>query len=234
MSNERPARWLRTRWLRTPVPQPPSLSAWFALVICGAIASSVVAGHTHSARASVAQATQVAETAAAMRGFWEQARCQVQAREGRRTGARSAFAIFDREWGISFTQYEDPDCRTRVLTAVLRGTYEPTAASAHVPGAVEVTFRFSHKSLTVFDPALVDRLNSGLCGARRWELGVPQDITSTGCLSIESVAACPQEYDLASVDGETLSLGERPEPGRNICAEDRRPRRLRTDPLRRR
>lgn len=170
----------------------------------------------------------------ALRGLWEHERCQVQERDGRRTSSRSLFAIFDREWGVAFTQYADGACRARVMTAVLRGTYEPTAPSRQTQGAVEVTFRFSRKSLVAHDAALLERLNAGGCGGGRWEMGVARDITSTGCLSIESLAACPQEYDLARIDGDRLYLGERPRPGTNICAESRRPHALRTEPLRRR
>ena len=138
------------------------------------------------------------EVRSALRGFWEHERCQVQERDGRRTSSRSLFAIFaDREWGVAFTQYADGACQTRVMTAVLRGTYEPTASSRQAQGAVDVTFRFSRKSLVAHDAALLDRLNAGGCGSGRWEMGIERDITSTGCLSIESLAACPQEYDLA-------------------------------------
>jgi hypothetical protein len=173
------------------------------------------------------------EALSGMRGFWEQ-ECQTQAGSGQRTSSRSLFAIFDREWGIAFTQYADAACQQRLMTAVLHGSYEPTAPSKQVPGAVDVVFRFTRKSLAAYDAALVERLNASACGARRWEIGVEQDVSAKGCLWIESLAACPQEYDLAKIEGERLYLGERPPPGSNICAESRRPKRLRTVALRRR
>jgi hypothetical protein len=195
-------------------------------------------GHAQAQPTDVAPATARPVSAADLRttlpGFWEHERCQVQERDGRRTGSRSLFAIFDREWGIAFTQYADASCQVRVLTATLRGAYEPTAPSRRVPGAMEATFRFTRKGLAVHDPVLLDRLNAGACGSRRWSLGIEQDVTATGCLSIESAPACAQEYDLVRVDGDLLYLGERPPPGTNICAEGRRPVRLRTEPLRRR
>lgn len=165
-------------------------------------------------------------------GFWEQT-CQAQ--DGNpRTSSSSLFAIFDREWGIAFTQYADDACQQRVMTAVLRGTYAPTAPSKTLPGVTEMTFRFSRKSVVAYDSALLDRLNAGACGPRRWDAGVEQDVSSDGCLWIESLRACPQEFDLAKIDGEQLYLGMRPRPGTNICAEDRRPIALRPVPLRRR
>ncbi len=168
------------------------------------------------------------------RGFWEQDRCQVQERDGQRTSSRSLFAIFDREWGIAFTQYVDDACQTPAMTAVLRGAYEPTAASRSVPGAFEVTFRFLRKTIVAHDAALVERLNSGVCGDRQWKAGVEQDVTASGCLGIASISACPQEYDLVRIVDDRLFLGERPRPGEDICAESRRPQRLRSEPLRRR
>ena len=36
-------------------------------------------------------------------------------------------------WGIAFTQYGDAACQVPVLTATLRGTYEPTAPSGACP-----------------------------------------------------------------------------------------------------
>jgi hypothetical protein len=194
--------------------------------------------HTQAPPTSVASPpappVPAADVRPALPGFWEHERCQVQGGEGRQTGSRSLFAFVDREWAIAFTQYADGACQVRVLTATLRGTYEATGPSRRVPGAVEATFRFARKALAVYDPLLLDRLNAGACGRRRWSLGVEQDITAAGCLAIESVAACTQEYDLVHVDGDRLYFGERPPPGTNICAEGRRPTRLRTEPLRRR
>jgi len=177
---------------------------------------------------------QAAARAPDIRGVWEHATCQVQERDGKPSGSRSLFAIFDREWGIAFTQYADAECRSPIMTAVLRGTYDVTNPSQRAPGAFDATFRFAYKGIVAHDAALVARLNAGLCGNRQWKPGIEQDVTSTGCLSIESASACSQEHDLVSLQGEELFLGERPRPGENICAEDRRPQRLRTVSLRRR
>jgi hypothetical protein len=207
---------------------------WASCVLLLSMGSAARHAEGQTGAATSASARPPVEVRTALPGFWEHEQCQVQERDGRRTGSRSVFAIFDREWGIAFTQYADAACQERVLTATLRGTYEPDAASARVAGAVDVTFRFTRKGLAVYDPALLDRLNAGACGDRRWVRGIEQDVSATGCLSIESVPACAQEYDLVRVDGDRLYLGERPPPGTNICAEGRRPTRLRTEPLRRR
>jgi len=168
-----------------------------------------------------------------IRGFWEHDACVVQEREGRRTGSRSAFAFFDREWGLVFTQYADEDCRVRVSTAVMRGTYESTGPSTSVPGAYETTFRFSYRGLVVFDEVLLATVRAS-CEPGSWKLEEEREVTARGCLWLESLEACAQEYDLVAVDGRSLRLGERPLAGRNLCAPERRPTRVRAVPLARR
>jgi hypothetical protein len=206
--------------------------AWCALVSV-VWDSSMVPDQSDRGSSNASEASPIAQARSRMRGFWEQ-ECQTQEGSGPPTSSRSLFAIFDREWGIAFTQYADAACQQRMMTAVLHGTYEPTAPSKQVPGAVDMVFRFARKSLVAYDPALIERLNAGGCGVRPWEIAVEQDVTAKGCLWIDSLAACPQEYDLAKIEGERLYLGERPRPGSNICAESRRPQRLRTVALQRR
>jgi hypothetical protein len=209
-------------------------SRWVLLLSLSIGWAAVDAAAQPATTSTEARPVAEADAPAALPGFWEHEQCQVEEREGRRTGSRSLFAIFDREWGIAFTQYADASCQVRVLTATLRGTYQPSGPSPRVAGAVDVTFRFTRKGLAVYDPVLLDRLNAGACGDRRWSPGIEQDVSAAGCLSVASVPACAQEYDLVRVEGDRLYLGERPSAGSNLCAEGRRPARLRTVPLRRR
>jgi hypothetical protein len=204
------------------------------LTACGLAAAICVFAGGIAAPGQPRTMTQGNNSLAVLAGFWEHERCQVVERDGTRTGSRSVFSFFEREWGIAYTQYADEDCRIKVLTAVLSGVYESSGPSGRLPDATDVTFRFSRKALTVYDLRLLDTLNRDACGKRRWRLGVEQDVTSTGCLWIESVAACPQEYDLVNIDDGRLFLGERPAAGSNMCAASRRPERLRTVPLVRR
>jgi hypothetical protein len=178
-------------------------------------------------------ARMAAQAAPDTRGFWEHVACQVQERDGKKTGSRALFAFFDREWGLAFTQFADEACRTRLMTAVFRGSYEVTGPSRAAAGAHEATFRFSYKGMTVFDDALLANVAAS-CGPGPWRKGEERDVTARGCLWIEPLASCAQEYDLIAVDGRSLRLGERPPPGQNICAPDRRPTRLRAVPLLRR
>jgi hypothetical protein len=213
----------------TIVPCPSfRLTVWSVTVaMCAVVCGATAAGAPQST-------SPASDSPALLAGFWEYPRCQVVERDGTRSGSQSLFAFFEGEWGIAFTQYGDEECRRKVLTATFSGHYQSTTASARVPGATETTFRFSRKALTVYDQRLLEGLNGGACGNRRWQLGVEQDVTTTGCLWIESARACPQEYDLVRVENGRLWLGERPPARSNLCAVSRRPQRLRTVPLVRR
>jgi hypothetical protein len=70
--------------------------------------------------------------------------------------------------------------------------------------------------------------------AAPWERGQPQDVSETGCLWVTPTSACPKEFDLVKVEGNRLFLGERPQPGQDLCHEDRRAQKLRSLPLIRR
>lgn len=166
-------------------------------------------------------------------GFWEHDPCVVtQGAAGKATSSRATFAFFDREWGLSFTQYSDGECHDKILTATFHGTYDLTGPSEGLPDVTEATFRFAYKGMILYDPAVIRQVNeSGRCGTGAWIQGRERDIGATGCLWVESIAACPQEYDLVQVKDKALFLGERPAQGRNICDPSRRPPRLRTVPL---
>src|SRR5262245_8430302 len=169
----------------------------------------------------------------ALYGIWEHDPCVVaRGDDGRTTSSRATFAFFEREWGLSFSQFSDGECRSKVLTATYRGTYALTGSSERLAGVGEATLRFAYKGMAIYDAALAKQVSeSGKCGTGASIQGREKDIGATGCLWVESIASCPQEYDLVQVNENTLLLGERPAPGRNICEASRRPARLRTIPL---
>jgi hypothetical protein len=169
----------------------------------------------------------------ALSGIWEHDRCvAAQGESGSTNSSRATFAFFEHEWGLSYSQYADGECHDKLLTVTFRGTYTLTGASEHLPGASNATFRFSYKGMAIYDAALVKQVNqSGSCGSGDWIQELEHDISATGCLWVESISVCPQEYDLALVNGNALFLGERPAKGKNICDPSRRPSRLRTIPL---
>jgi hypothetical protein len=160
-------------------------------------------------------------------GFWESEMCVVQDRDGDRTSSKSTFVFLGREWALEFVQFADDRCARPTMKAFLTGQYQITEPSSVVPSAHDATFGFSHKAVTLYAQSLLAEANR-VCGGRVWKQGEPQDVTSTGCLWVTPVSACPQEFDLVKVDGNRLFLGERPQPGQNLCSKERRARKLRS------
>jgi hypothetical protein len=173
-------------------------------------------------------------TATSIAGIWETERCIVQERNGVRTSSRSTFAFLDTEWALEFTQYADAACETPSVRAFFQGRYRIAERSSTVPGAYHANFGFSVKRLALYDDELLTQANREACGKRTWARGREEDVSSTGCLWVVPVSACPQEFDLVKVDGDQLFLGERPAAGQDLCREDRRARALRSLPLVRR
>ena len=179
-------------------------------------------------------ASQSSITALSIAGIWESERCIVQERNGVRTGSKSVFVFLDEEWALEFTQYSDDACATPSLRAFFQGRYRIAEPSKVVAGAFHANFGFSMKRLTLYDEGLLAQANRDGCGKRTWTRGREEDVSSTGCLWVVPVAACPQEFDLVKVADDRLYLGERPPPGQDLCRDDRRARALRTLPLVRR
>jgi Adenomatosis polyposis coli down-regulated 1 len=167
-------------------------------------------------------------------GLWESEHCVVQERSGVRTSSKSLFVFLDRDWALEFMQYADDQCARPTMKAFFTGRYEITQPSSVVAAANDATFGFSYKAVTLYDEALLADANRGICGQRVWERGKPQDVSATGCLWVTPVSACSEEFDLVKVEGNRLFLGERPQPGQDLCSEDRRAQKLRSLPLLRR
>jgi hypothetical protein len=167
-------------------------------------------------------------------GVWESERCLVQERGGARTGSKSVFIFLEHDWAIEFVQFADLQCQRPTMKTFFAGQYQITRPSAVVADAHEATFGFSLKAVTLYDESLLAEANRGGCGPRRWERGQPQDVSATGCLWVTPVSACPKEFDLVKVEENRLFLGERPQPGHDLCSEDHRAQKLRSLPLIRR
>jgi hypothetical protein len=164
----------------------------------------------------------------ALGGIWQSDRCVVQERNGIRTSSKSIFVFLESEWALEFTQYSDAACATPSLRAFFQGRYRITGPSSVVAGAYDAEFGFSTKRLTLYADGLLTQANAGACGTRVWRRGREEDVSSTGCLWVVPVSACPQEFDLVKVDDDQLFLGERPPAGQDLCREDRRARTLRS------
>jgi hypothetical protein len=181
--------------------------------------------------ASLQTTNQPTMTAISIAGIWESDRCVIQERDGIRTSSRSLFVFLEREWALEFTQYSDAACTTPSLRAFFQGRYQIGGPSSALSGARHADFGFSVKRLTLYDDDLLTQANRGGCGHRAWTSGREGDVSSTGCLWVAAVSACPQEFDLVKVDDDRLFLGERPAAGQDLCREDRRAQALRPLPL---
>ena len=142
--------------------------------------------------------------------------------------------FLDSEWALEFTQYSDAACTMPSWRAFFQGRYRLAGLSSAVPGAHDANFGFSIKRLTLYGDELLAQANGGACGNRAWTRGREEDVSSTGCLWVVPVSACPQEFDVVKIDDERLFLGERPGAGQDLCREDSRARALRSLPLVRR
>ena len=138
------------------------------------------------------------------------------------------FDISRSTWAVDYTVFADSACATKFLTVRIEGPYELGAASSTVPGAFDAKFGFTKKAITPHLPAAADFLASaGGCGAAGFTAGEPKDIAATGCAGLgqRPISACSADYDIARLDGDVLTFGERPADN-DMCSEGKRPKAL--------
>ncbi len=110
--------------------------------------------------------------------------------------------------------YNEKDCLTLFGMSVFGAKYTLGAASATLPGASEIDYAITTRTVTPLTNNAVAALNStigGACGSGNWTLNQSGDVAQIGCpvLGIPSRSACPKELDLVKVDGDNLSTGDR-------------------------
>ncbi len=120
------------------------------------------------------------------------------------------------------TVYGDPVSDIKFYTATVDGTYELVGDSETVEGATDIDFTFAQITIKPDSMAFVDIFMKSRCGDGMWGLETPQDISKTGCLSFRSITDYPVEYDIVSVQGDSLQLGIRPTDG-DMGSEEKRP-----------
>lgn len=121
--------------------------------------------------------------------------------------------------------YGDPVSDLKFYTAVVDGTYELTGESEALEGATDIDFTFAQITIEPDSLAFIDIFMKSKCGDGMWGLGMPQDISETGCLSFRPIADYPVEYDIVKVQGDSLQLGIRPADG-DLGSEEKRPAEL--------
>ncbi len=133
------------------------------------------------------------------------------------------FAMTPADWSLDYVTYTDAACATPFVTAHIEGPYEVTAPSS-VAGASEASFRFTRKTLRAHGAAAAGFLSSAQGCGRAFAADADVDISAEGCAGLgqRPVSACGQDYDLVSLDGDSLRFGQR--PGDNdMCTPARRP-----------
>jgi len=134
------------------------------------------------------------------------------------------FTFTEKRWRVDAKFYKDQLLSVPLFTFSAEGPYRLDKASSVVIGARNAVFSFSKKTLTLAsnDPAILSRFKLADC---QLVVGVPKDISSTGCSFFTSISQCGQEFDLVDIKDDLLRLGMRP-ADRNMCSEDKRPKAL--------
>lgn len=150
---------------------------------------------------------------------------------GRGQHLKLDFTMTAQTWTLDYVTYADAACATPFITAHIEGPYEVTGRSS-VADASEASFRFTRKTLTAHDAAAAGFLSSPQGCGTAFTAGVATDISATGCAGLgqRPIAACGQDFDLVSVQGDTLHFGNRPEDN-DMCSTARRPTSLSPLPI---
>jgi hypothetical protein len=133
---------------------------------------------------------------------------------------------FDKgKWTLVFTLGLDPELKMQVFTFRTAGTYKVQEKSAIVKDAYNAVFYEDKKWVTLktADQELIKAFGFASCNLVK---DVEKDISLTGCSAWPSVADCPGDYDLLSLDKDgKLYFGDRPADN-NMCTPEKRPIRL--------
>lgn len=130
---------------------------------------------------------------------------------------------FDKgKWTLLFTLALDPAMNMQVFQFRTFGTYQLQDKSNKVANTYNAVFYEEKKLLTLktSDENLIKAFGFVPCNMTK---DVEQDVSEQGCSGWKSVAACPGDYDLLSLDKEgKLYFGNRPADN-NMCSPDKRP-----------
>lgn len=133
------------------------------------------------------------------------------------------FVMTRADWTLDYVTYGDAACATPFVTAHIEGPYEVTDAST-VAGASNGTFRFTRKTLRAHGAAAAGFLSSAQGCGRAFAADTDVDISAEGCAGLgqRPISACGQDYDLVSLEGDSLRFGQRPSDN-DMCTPTRRP-----------
>jgi kynurenine formamidase len=151
-------------------------------------------------------------------GKWKSASAE---QVGNRGFMTREFTFSRKRWLIKVMFYGDRELSKPLFSFVGEGPYALAENSTIQPGAINATFFFDKKWLTMLtdDAALIGVFKFDACNLTK---GIAKDISASGCSNFTSVTVCRQEYDLVNIERGILRLGARPAVG-NLCVADNRP-----------
>lgn len=130
---------------------------------------------------------------------------------------------FDKgKWTLNFTLALDPEMKIQVFRFRTFGSYKVQEKSIKVADTYHAVFFEERKLLTLKtdDENLIKAFGFAPCNMTT---NVEQDVSEKGCSGWKSVAECPGDYDLLSLDKEgKLYFGNRPQDN-DMCSPDKRP-----------
>lgn len=186
------------------------------LFACGGASNTTDSATPSDARSSGGDAS----LAPSLVGRWRNA-CTPNGSGG---GFSLDFNFTASDWTLDYVVYAEPTCATRNVTVRIEGPYEIGARNAQVASAFDGVFRFTRKTVTAHSAGAASYLATLPMCEGPFEVGVARDISATGCAGLgqRPIAACGQDYDLVSVDGDALRFGARPADN-DMCTAEKRP-----------
>jgi hypothetical protein len=120
--------------------------------------------------------------------------------------ATRAFTFDGDAWSVVFSTFADDGLTQPGFTINVAGYYRLGGASAAVPGAWNGVFAAFDKTVTAHSPEAVAMFADMGCTL---ELGQPFDLTDQACGFLHAAMEAMGEYDLVSIQGDQLFLGDR-------------------------
>jgi hypothetical protein len=135
---------------------------------------------------------------------------------------RRIFTFDKGKWTLNFTLALDPEMKMQVFQFRTFGTYKVQDKSNRVADTYNAVFYEERKLLTLktSDENLIKDFGFAPCNMTK---DVEQNVSEKGCSGWKSVAECPGDYDLLSLDKEgRLYFGNRPQDN-DMCSPEKRP-----------
>jgi hypothetical protein len=150
-------------------------------------------------------------TGAELTGSWSSPVCEAYDNGmGGKNYLTRDFTLTATTWRLDLGLFGDDACTVPLFSAEIEGPYTLGALSTKVPGATEGNFSYDSLVWTAQTADIAALFTSSDCGADPWEVGVPQDVSVTGCIGVaKPIADCPTDHDVVAIEDGQLFFGER-------------------------